>query len=330
MILAGDIGGTKTRLAYFAMHGGAAALRKMQTFESRAHASLEEILTEFITNNPAEIKSACLGVPGPIRQGKAFMTNLSWQLSEEKLKTVVGSPYFRLVNDLVITTAAVPYLAESDLTVLHAGAGSLSARKNMPCVVLAPGTGLGQAFLSWDAGRSRVHPSEGGHIDFAARSESERKLAAYLSAKYGRVSYERVLSGPGLVNIYDYLKESKFAPEPPELRRRLQTSDAASVITSAALNLEFELCTKALDMFASILGAQSGNLALNVLAKGGVYLGGGIPPKIAKKLGDGTLLNAYFDKGRMSTIVAECPLYIIKDDKAALLGAAHLAHLSLS
>ncbi len=330
MILSGDIGGTKTRLAFYEFEAGKAVLRDMETYDSQAYAGLEEILTDFMSRGQSGIEAACLGVPGPVRGGAAYMTNLNWRLKEEALCELIAAKRFRLLNDLVITAAALPYLAESDLIVLHPGDVLDNKSRKATSVVLAPGTGLGQAFLSWEDGQPRVHPSEGGHVDFAARDELEWQLLAYLKARFGRVSYERVISGPGLVNIYDFLRDSGTAPISAELAKAIGESDPASVIASNGQSGKYEICVKALDMFASILGAVAGNLALTLLAQGGIYLGGGIPPKIAGKLQDGTFTTAYLAKGRLSPVVAATPCYIIRDDKAALLGAAHLSKLSLS
>jgi len=227
-----------------------------------------------------------------------------------------------LVNDLVATTAAVPFIRDDDLLVLHQGDEPSSPST---CGVLAPGTGLGQAFLFYETGHYHVLPSEGGHADFAPVTDLEIELLKYLSTKFEHVSYERVLSGPGLVNIYNFLKDTGHAQEPAELRQQVQGEDAAAVISSNAQAGEHEICVKALDLFVSVLGAQAGNLALTLVTTGGIYLGGGIPPKICEKLADGTLLSAFLSKGRLSDFVKKVPLYVIRDDHAALLGAASLA-----
>lgn len=323
MILAGDTGGTKTRLALFEFENERMLRKDMETFVSREYSGLVEVLQIFLNNRSISIEKACLGVPGPVINGEAQITNLPWKLSEAQIRQSMLVEKFRLVNDLVATTAAVPYLDSNKLLVLHQGKKAKDHHKI--CAVLAPGTGLGQAFLSWDADKPQAHASEGGHVDLAPTSELEIELLKYLKTRFKRVSYERVLSGPGLVNIYAFLKYINYAPVPPELNARLNEEDPAAVIAMSGQTGEYEICVKALDIFASLLGAQAGNLVLSLLATGGIYLGGGIPPRISKKLSDGTTVKAYLDKGRLSNIVEETPLYIIKDDHAALLGAAYLA-----
>ncbi|RMF63441.1 MAG: glucokinase [Calditrichaeota bacterium] len=323
MILAGDVGGTKTRLALYDVQQKQYTRKDTETFASRDYSSLEEVVTAFLRSRRVRVECACLGVPGPVMNGEVEVTNLPWRLSERRLSQATGIARFRLVNDLVATMAAVPHLKKTELQVLHPGKGAdLTAG---PCAVLAPGTGLGQAFLTWKDGEPQIHPSEGGHVDFAATDDEQVELYRHLRDRFGRVSYERVLSGPGLVNIYSFLRDRGFAAEPPELKARLAGEDPAAVISAAGMRGEFELCVKALDMFAAILGAQAGNLVMSLLATGGVFLGGGIPPKIAPKLAEGLTVRAYLNKGRLSNIVMDTPLSIIKDDHAALLGAASIA-----
>jgi len=322
MILAGDTGGTKTRLALYEAEGGKFRRLHTETFVSRDYSGLEVVIQKFLEKHHVSVRQACFGVPGPVVNGEAKTTNLPWKLNENQIARTVGIPAIRLVNDLVATTAAIPYFAADDLVVLHEG----KAEKNKAiCAVLAPGTGLGEAFLYHDGARYHVLASEGGHVDFAPNSEMEIKLLQHLKKNHSHVSYERVLCGPGLFNIYTFLRDTGNAPEPPELAARFDGNDPSAVISQAGLAGEFSICVKTLDIFASILGAQAGNLVLTMLATGGVYLGGGIPPKILKKLTEGGTLAAYFDKGRLSDLVKNTPLYVIRDDHAALLGAASLA-----
>jgi len=322
MILAGDTGGTKTRLALYELDGAKLHRQTTETFVSRDYPGLEEIVDVFLDRNRATVKAACFGVPGPVVNGAAKTTNLPWQLQEEKIAQTVGINAVRLVNDLVATTAAIPHFSPDELFTLYEG--SLESEKKI-CAVLAPGTGLGQAFLFRDNGHYHVIASEGGHSDFAPTNELEIELLHYLKKKFEHVSYERVLCGPGLHNIYNFLKNSERALEPAELAIRFAGKDPSAVIAAAGLAGEFDICAKALDIFASILGAQAGNLALTLLATGGVYLGGGIPPKILPKIKEGATVASYLDKGRLSDVVKKTPLYVIRDDHAALLGAASLA-----
>ncbi len=322
MILAGDVGGTKTRLAIYDMQEGSFAQLYLDTFASPDFSGLEEVVKIFLQNRRAQVTKACIGVPSPIVEGKAKPVNLDWELDEKRLALALGINAVRLVNDLVATTAALPFLSENDLFVLHAG--QLSGGETT-LAVLAPGTGLGVGFLHKKTNQYEVIGSEGGHADFAPNSQIEIALLEYLQTKFKRVSYERVLCGPGLVNIYNFLKDTGRAAEPPELAARLEDEDQAAIISTAGQAGEFEICVQALDIFASVLGAQAGNLVLTVLATGGVFLGGGIPPKIFPKLQDGTLVSSYLNKGRLSELVRKTPLYVIRDDHAALLGAAYLA-----
>jgi len=225
----------------------------------------------------------------------------------------------------------VPHLMPEDLYVLHEGEqptdnGSGGSEERESVIgVLAPGTGLGEAFVYTTAGQRCIMASEGGHTDFAPTNEDEVKLFQYLMSKHDHVSYDRVLSGPGLNSICAFLKDTGFAPEPPELEKRLREEDPGKVITTTGKTGEYELCVKTLDIFASILGAQAGNMVLTLMATGGIYLGGGIPAGIYKKLADGTTVNSYLNKGRLSYLVKDTPLYVILDDHTALLGAAYIA-----
>jgi glucokinase len=296
--------------------------RQTETFVSADFPSLEEIIRTFLSKNHAAVKKACFGVPGPIVAGRAQSTNLPWLTDEAHIARTLGIASVKLVNDLVATTSAIPFLNAADLLVLHQG---MPAGRETTFGVLAPGTGLGQAFLYKQGEQFIALPSEGGHADFAPGSAIEIELLKYLQNKFGRVSYERVLSGPGLVNIYHFLKDTGVAPAPPELAQRMREENPAAIISAAGQTGEFAICVQALDIFAAILGAQAGNLALTTLTTGGMYLGGGIPPKILQKLADGTAVNAYLNKGRLSDFVRTIPLYVIRDDHAALLGSAYLA-----
>lgn len=323
MILAGDIGATKTRFALYDFENEKLIRREVKHYLSREFDTLKGVIGKFLSETKADVNKACIGVPGPIIKGEAKATNLLWQIKEETIAETLQIEKVKLVNDLVATTTSILFLSEEQLYVLYEGKGSASSEQVK--AVLAPGTGLGQAFLTWKSGQFQVHPSEGGHTDFAPTNDMEIELFKFLRSKFERVSYERVVCGPGLVNIYSFLKHIRYAPEPEELRRRLENEDAAAVISETGQTGEYKLCEKALDMFASILGAQAGNLVIALLARGGVYFGGGIPPKLIKKLSDGTTVKSYLNKGRLADLVERTPLFVIKDDYAALLGAAHIA-----
>lgn len=323
MILAGDVGGTKVRLALYEFEKDVLARKDVETFVSREFSSLEDVAMQFLTDRQTSVDCACIGVPGPVSEGRVQLTNLPWAIEEQAISKALNIRKVRLVNDLAATSHAVPRLTGEHLVELHSG--KPPDKEHTVQAVLAPGTGLGQGFLTWHAGEFTVHASEGGHVDFAPTSDIQIELLQYLRKKHKRVSAERVLCGPGLVNIYSFLKESGYAPEPEALRSRMQKEDPAAVISQTGQSGEFEICEKALDIFTAALGAQAGDLVLTLMATGGVYLGGGIPPKILKKLSDGTLLDSYLNKGRLSRLVEDTALYVIQDDHAALMGAAYIA-----
>jgi len=336
MILAGDVGGTKTRLAICQLENGNIIRQQTDTFVSRDYSCLEEVVQEFIDKYGVSVTKSCFGVPGPVVNGEAKATKLPWHFKEDRISNELNIPTVKLVNDLVATAAAVPHLMPEDLHVLYEGEphsttaedqsqNSGSGNREDVIGVLAPGTGLGQAYVYTNAGQRYIMASEGGHVDLAPTNEQEVKLFQYLMSKHDHVSYDRVLSGPGLNSIYTFLKETGFASEPPELEKRLREEDPGTVITTTGKTGEYELCVKALDIFASVLGAQAGNMVLDLMATGGIYLGGGIPAGIYKKLADGTTVNSYLKKGRLSYLVEKTPLYVILDDHTALLGAAYIA-----
>ena len=336
MILAGDVGGTKTRLAFCQLDNGKIIRQQTDTFVSREYSCLEDVVHNFLKKYDVSVTKSCFGVPGPVVNGEAKATKLPWNFKEEQISEKLNIPSVKLVNDLVATAAAVPHLMPDDLYVLHEGGPPGLAREGQNrnsrpgneeevIGVLAPGTGLGQAYIYTNAGQRHILASEGGHADFAPTNDVEVRLFQYLKSKYDHVSYDSILSGPGLNSIYTFLKETGFAPEPPELEKRLREEDPGKVITTSGKAGEYELCTEALNIFASILGAQAGNMVLSLLATGGIYLGGGIPAAIYEKLEDGITVNSYLKKGRLSYLVEKTPLYVILDDHTALLGAAYIA-----
>ncbi len=338
MFLVGDVGGTKVRLALYELVDGELMRRQTEKFMSSDYASLDEVVRLFLDKNRTSVTISFFGVPGPIINGEAQAANLPWTLNEEQLSRALDIPDVTLVNDLVATAAAIPYLTPKDLFTLHPGGGSTlqeSSGDSKPSRVLgadgrvfgvlAPGTGLGQAFLSTHLGEHSFWASEGGHADFAPTSQIEVELFTYLTSHYSHVSYERVLSGPGLVNIYQFLRDRGGGEEPPELRKRLDEEDPSYVISSSGCEGLYDLCVQALEIFASILGAQAGNMVLTMLATGGIYIGGGIIVNVYKKLAEGITVAAYLRKGRLSHVVESTPLHVILDDHAALLGAATLA-----
>ncbi len=331
MILAGDVGGTKTRLAFCQLEGGRVIRQQTETFVSRDYSCFEDVVRRFINKHKVSVTRSCFGVPGPVVNGEAKATKLAWRFREDQISKDLNIPKVELVNDLVATAAAVPHLMPEDLYVLREGENQLLSRNNVSeeaetvIGVLAPGTGLGQAFIYTSSGQRYIMASEGGHVDFAPTNEIEVELLKYLKLKHEHVSYDRILSGPGLHIIYKFLEDTGFAEEPLELNKLFYEENPGKVITQTGKTGKYELCAKALDIFASILGAQAGNMVLALMATGGIYLGGGIPAVIYEKLADGTTVNSYLNKGRLSYLVEDTPLYVILDDHTALLGAAYIA-----
>jgi glucokinase len=326
-ILAGDVGGTNTRLAIYARAGDGFEPRRMAVFPSRAFPTLDAIVRAFLAAGEPRppVEAACLGVPGPVVDGIVRATNLPWVLEEGALSAALALPKLTLVNDHVATAAALPLLGSDGLITLHPG---LPQRAREVFAVVAPGTGLGQAYLVRGAdGRYRPMPSEGGHTEFAPRDEIEFDLLTYLQARLRkRVSVERVLSGPGLMNIYAFLRERRHLDEPDGLRGEIAAAAApAAVVSEHGLSGRHPICVRTLDLFARLLGSQAGDVVLTYLSTGGLFLGGGIPAKVAVKLQEGGTVEAYLNKGRLSPVVAMTPLYVIRDECAALLGAAAIA-----
>ncbi len=321
LLLAGDIGGTKTSLAVYSAERGPRAPLLEAEFPSAKYPSLGVMVREFLAGTDLPIERASFAVAGPVIAGSSQVTNLPWLLVEADLAGELQVRSVQLLNDLEAIAGAMLVLGSTDLHPLNLGepvAGGALA-------VIAPGTGLGEAFLIWDGTRYRAFPSEGGHADFAPTTEREAGLFVHLLRRFGHVSVERVCSGPGLLNIYEYLRDSGQAPESTELARRLAAGaeDRPRLIGEAALRgpVPDPLSRAALDLFVSILGAEAGNLALKVLSTGGVYLAGGIPQKILPALDDGRFMRAFVAKGRLGEMLARMPVFVVTL-RAALLGAA--------
>lgn len=319
MLLAGDIGGTKINLAIFSPDSGLEP-QIQATFKSADYPSLEDIVREFMAGANVSVEKAAFGVAGPVVDGQSKATNLPWVISETALQDTLGLSNVKLLNDLEATAYGVPHLPPDDLFTLNDGPPR-SGNK----AIIAPGTGLGEAFLLYHEGHYHVIPSEGGHVDFAPTSPLELELLRYLMGEFDHVSYERVCSGMGIPNIYAYFKESGFAQESPRMAEQLRSADDPTpIIVNAAMTGECELSIATLNTFISILGAEAGNLALKVVATGGVYIGGGIPPRILPKLKEerGTFMEAFVSKGRFTEMISQVPVYVVLNDKAALFGAA--------
>jgi glucokinase len=321
LLLAGDIGGTKTNLAIYSFEQGLRVPLAEATFRSACFQSLEAIVSEFLGPIELKVTHATFGVAGPVVAGRAKITNLPWLLDEAQLQSALGLVSVRLINDVAALANAVPALEPADLLTLNAG----SPVQEEAIAVIAPGTGLGEAFLIWDGSHYRVCASEGGHADFAPTNQREVALLSYLQDRFEHVSYEVVCSGHGITNIYDYLKDTGQANEPAWLaQEQAAAHDRVPLIIQHALSdvNPCELCVTTLDTFISILGAEAGNLALKVLAVGGVYLGGGILPRIVSAMRSERFSAAFRRKGRMADLLARMPLHIIGNPKAGLLGAA--------
>ncbi|HEV2799147.1 MAG TPA: glucokinase [Pyrinomonadaceae bacterium] len=321
MILAGDIGGTKTNVALFESEELGKPIAQ-RSFPSGKYESLESIISEFIAEHKPEVSHACFGIAGPVKEGQVRTPNLKWVVNGQTLAETLKIERVGLINDLEATAYGIEGLGATQLHALNEGKEEQGAHR----ALIAAGTGLGMAGLFYDGRHYRPIASEGGHIDYAPRSATEHELLNYMREKIGgRVSYERVLSGPGLFNIYSFLRDQKYAEEPDWLAEQIKAGDGSAAVSKAGLAGTAELAVKALDMFADIYGSMAGNLALILKATGGLYVGGGIAPKLIEKLKDGTFMRAFTDKGRMSALVSNIPVRVILDDKTALYGAARCA-----
>ncbi|MGA7858243.1 MAG: glucokinase [Terracidiphilus sp.] len=321
MILAGDVGGTKVHLALYDFTNGKLEHTRDERYAAKEYAGLEEIVKEFLGAD--KVTAACFGVPGPVRDGRLRLTNLPWTLDSRELSAGLGIQHVFLINDLEANGYGIAELQADQIYTLSEGDPGQTGNR----ALIAAGTGLGQGVLTWNG---RIHvpfPSEGGHVDYAPRNEDEIDLLRFLKQKYnGRISFERVVSGMGMTNIYDFLREARGMEEPAWLAERMAAAgDPNAVITELGLAAKSEICEKTLDMFVSAYGAEAGNLALKVLSVGGMYVGGGIAPRILEKLKDGTFMKAFTDKGRLSQLLINTPVRIILESRAALMGAAAFA-----
>ncbi len=321
MILAGDVGGTKVHLALYDFSNGKLTFTREQRYPAKEYAGLEAIVGEFLGGGKAS--AACFGVPGPVRNGRLRLTNLPWTLDSHELTMTLGIQHVFLINDLEANGYGIAELSADQIYTLSEGDPSQIGNR----ALIAAGTGLGEGLLTWN-GRSHVpYPSEGGHADYAPRNEDEIDLLRFLKQKYnGRISWERVVSGMGMTNIYEFLRDVRGMEEPSWLAEQIGAAhDPNSVITEMGLAAKSEICEKTLDMFVSAYGAEAGNLALKILSVGGLYVGGGIAPRILEKLKDGTFMKAFTDKGRLSQLLINMPVRVILESRAAVLGAAAYA-----
>jgi glucokinase len=320
MILAGDVGGTKVHLGLYDFVDGRLECSRERRYAAGEYSGLEEIVKEFLGS--LQVTAACFGVPGPVRDGRLRLTNLPWTLDSRKLAANLSITHLFLINDLEANGYGVAELSTEQIYTLSEGDPSQIGNR----ALIAAGTGLGESLLIWNGHNHIPYPSEGGHADYAPRNEDEIDLLRFLKQKYqGRISFERVISGPGLTNIYEFLREVRGLDEPAWLSERIAAEDPNAVITELALAAKSEICERALEIFVSAYGAEAGNLALKLLSVGGVYVGGGIAPRILEKLRDGAFMRAFTDKGRLSPLLENMPVRIILESRAALLGAAAYA-----
>jgi glucokinase len=319
MILAGDIGGTNARLAFYESENGKLQQVSERIFPSRQFREFDDIVSQFLKDSKIHPDLACFGIAGPVREGRVATSNLPWTIDQARLAEQNDVSSVLLINDLEATAWGIGALGPQDFTSLHSGAGTEGNQ-----AVIAPGTGLGEAGLYWDGKQHHVFACEGGHADFAPQGALQIELLQFLSRSFEHVSYERVLSGPGLVNVYDFLLEKQEGAGSSS-GQTAAAGDRAAAISQAAMNGSDSVAEAALDLWISVYGAEVGNWALKAMATGGIFLGGGISPKILPKLTGSTFINAFLQKGRLRPLVESIPVKVITNDKAGLLGAARCA-----
>ena len=321
MILAGDIGGTNSRLAFYDISNRPLRLVSASVFPSREYSSLDEIVSKFVGASRLKPRAACFGIAGPVRNGRVEASNLPWVIEARRLASELKLDKTVLINDLEANAWGIATLSPEDVVTLNKIPGNPLGNQ----AVIAAGTGLGEAGMYWDGAQHHIFASEGGHTDFAPRNDLEVELYRYLRTRFGHVSYERIVSGPGLVNVFHFLRDTGHGKEPQWLVDEMAHSDPAAAISRAAMDGKCGLSEQALDLFISIYGAEAGNLALKIMATGGIYLGGGIAPKMLSKLKGPLFMQAFIAKGRMQHLLEAMPVRVIMNDKAALQGAARCA-----
>ncbi len=321
MILAGDIGGTNTRLAIFEQVSGVQHCVSQAKYASQDYTNLTDIVRLFLKSNEYKIESAAFGVAGPVLHGTVHATNLPWTVDTADLKSLLNIDNVHIINDLEANTWGIEVLHDDDFIFLNRGNPTATGN----AAVISPGTGLGEAGLFWDGRKFHPFACEGGHADFSPRDPLQVELLDYLMADWEHVSWERVLSGPGLFNIYRFLRDTNRGEEPHWLADKMKNNDAGKVITESAMAGTSALCENTIDLFCALYGSEAGNLALKSMALGGIYLGGGIAPKILPRLKSGTFMREFTEKGRMKPLLQGISVKIILNENAALMGAAHYA-----
>lgn len=319
MILAGEIGGTRTRLAAFDKDGSKLHLVVEKTYPSQEHSGLSEIVSAFIKTEGIPVHTACFGVAGPVRRGRSKISNLDWVIDSRDLAKLLKLGTVGMINDSEAYAYGIDGLDSKDLVTLNEGSEDAEGNR----AVISARTGLGVAGLYWDGFRHHPFGCEGGHADFAPRNELETEMLAYLQKKYDHISYERILSGPGIKNIYDFLRDSKTAEEPAWLKDQMAAAaDPSALISKLAAEGKAPICDQTMTIFVSIYGAQTGNVALNFMATGGVYIGGIVAARNVKKMKDPIFMQSFLGKGRMESLLKEMPVTIVLNDNSGLIGAA--------
>lgn len=317
-VLAGDIGGTRIRFAIIGVQGQRLHTETEQSFLSKDHASLELALEQFAAAARLPFESVCLGIAGPVIEGRCIATNLPWKIDADRIRSILSLQSVALINDLAANALGIRALSEQDFFVANPGRPNPSGN----ACIIAAGTGLGEAGMFWDGHQHQPFPSEGGHCDFAPTSDFDYRLQQFLADRYGHVSWERVVSGMGIVNLFEFLCHENSEPQPEWFVREKERGDAASAVSNAALSEGNPRCMETMRLFLRYYGAEAGNLALKTMASGGIYIGGGIAPKLVQLFRLDCFLEALCAKGRMQALLQDMPVKIILNDRTALLGAA--------
>ena len=319
MILAGEIGATRTRLAAFETEGNRLQCVVEKTYMSQEHGGLSEVLAQFVRVEGIPVHSACFGVAGPVRGGRSKISNLPWIIDSRELEKQLKLDSVGLLNDLEAYAYGIDVLESKDFIVLSQGSEDAEGNR----AVISARTGLGMAGLYWDDFRHHPFACEGGHADFAPRNDLQMELLGYLQRKYGRISCERILSGPGIKNIYEFLRDAHKADEPEWLREQINAApDPPALISQLALEGKAAICDQTLSIFVSVFGAETGNCALNFMSTGGIFIGGSIAAKIVPKMKDPVFMQSFLDKGRMEALLKDIPVKIVLNDDCGLVGAA--------
>ena len=319
--LVGDIGGTKTHLALYIEEKGKMECVKEEKFPSKKYPNLRTIVDEFLKGETVRVSRACFGIAGPVKKGKSQATNLPWLVDTDLLKSALSIDKVSLINDLEANAYGLNMLKDDEFYTINEGDPHAEGNQAM----VSAGTGLGEAGIFFDGRRHYPFACEGGHVDFAPRNKREDALLRYLRKRFGHVSYERILSGPGLYNLYQFMVETKQVEEREEVYKEIASGDSPLLISDKGLSGSSKACAETLELFVSIYGSEAGNVALKMLALGGVYIGGGIAPKIMGVLKRGDFLRSFTGKGRFGALLEAIPIHVVLNDRTALLGTIYYA-----